>query len=62
MTKLKFQSAALIAVAVLASPAIARESHASSRREAVNADASIPPGAQYVGGEDRFHRYEGHDV
>ena len=63
MTRLKFLSAALIAVAaMLATPALARESHVSSRHFAVNANASTTPGAQYIGAGDRFRGYEGHDV
>jgi hypothetical protein len=54
MTKLKFLSAALIAVAVLATPALARESQASSRHLAENANASTAPGARHIGGGDGF--------
>jgi hypothetical protein len=57
MTKLKFLSAALIVVAMLAAPAMAHESHVSSRHVAVNAN-----GAQYFGEGNRFRGYEGHDV
>ena len=60
MTKLKFLSAALIAAATLATPAMARENHVSSRHLAVNANASTTPGAQYIGEGNRFR--EGHDV
>jgi hypothetical protein len=62
MTKLKFLSAALIAAAMVATPAMARESHVSSRDLAVNANASTTPGAQHIGDGDRFRGYEGHDV
>ena len=62
MTKLKFRSAALIAVVMLATPASAREGHVSSRHQAVNANASTTPGAQYIGEGDRFRGYEGHDM
>ena len=62
MTKLKFLSAALIAAAMLATPAMARENHVSSRHLAVNANASTTPGAQYIGEGNRFRGYEGHDV
>jgi hypothetical protein len=62
MTKLKFLSAALIAAAMLVTPAMARESHVSSRLLAVNANVSTMPGAQYIGEGDRFRGYEGHDV
>jgi len=62
MTKLKFLSAALIAAAMLATPAMARERHVSSRHLAVIAHASTTPGSQYIGEADRFRGYEGHDV
>jgi hypothetical protein len=62
MTKLKFLSAALIAAATLATPAMARENHVSSRHLAVNANASTIPGAQYIGEGNRFRGYEGHDM
>jgi hypothetical protein len=62
MTKLKFLSAALIAAAMLATPAMARESHVSSRHFPVNANASTTPGALYIGERDRFRGYEAHDV
>jgi hypothetical protein len=63
MTKLKFLSAALIAAAVLATPAIARESRVSSRHLPVNANAITRSGTHYTGeGGDRFSEYEGHDV
>jgi hypothetical protein len=62
MTKLKFLSAALIAAAMLATPAMARESHVSSRHLAVNSNASTTPGAQYIGEGNRFRGYESHDV
>ena len=62
MTNLKSLSAALIAAAMLVTPAMARESHASSRHLAVIAHASTTPGSQYIGEGDRFRGYEGHDV
>jgi hypothetical protein len=62
MTKHKFLSAALIAAAMLATPAMARERHVSSRHLAVIAHASTTPGSQYIGEADRFRGYEGHDV
>jgi hypothetical protein len=52
MTKLKFLSAVLIGVAMLATPAMARDSHVTSRHLAENANASI--GARYIGGDDAF--------
>jgi hypothetical protein len=45
MTKFKLLSAALIAAAMLATPAMARESHVASRHLAMDANASIAPGA-----------------
>ena len=62
MTRLKFRSAALIAVAMLATPATAYASHVSSRHQAINANPSTTPGAQYIGQGDRFRGYEGHDI
>ena len=47
-------SAALFAAAMLATPAMAHESQASSRHLAANANASTTPGAQYFGEGDRF--------
>jgi hypothetical protein len=46
MTKLNLLSAALIAAAMLATPAMARESQASSRHFALDANASILPSAR----------------
>src|ERR1700730_15744930 len=43
MTKLKLPSAVLIAVAMLATPAMARTSHVTSRRRARDANASASP-------------------
>jgi hypothetical protein len=62
MAKLKFLSAALIAAAVLATPAMAREMRVSSRHLPVNANASTTPGAHYIREGDRFSGYEDHDV
>jgi hypothetical protein len=62
MTRLKFLFVAMIAAAMLANPAMARESYASSRHQAANANASAAPGAQYIAEGDRFRGYEGHDV
>jgi hypothetical protein len=50
MTKLKFPSAALIAAAMLATPAMARTSHATSRHPAEDAYASSSPTARYIDG------------
>jgi hypothetical protein len=62
MTKMRFLSAALIAVAMLATPAMARESHVRSRHLAVNANASSTPGALYISEGHGFRGYEGRDV
>jgi hypothetical protein len=62
MTKVEFRSVVLIAAAMLATQAVARESYVSPRHQAVNAKASTTPGAQYIGEGDRFRGYEGHDV
>jgi hypothetical protein len=62
MTKLKFLSAALIAAAILATPAMARESHVSSPHLPVNANASTTLVDHYIGEGDHFRGYEGQDV
>jgi hypothetical protein len=50
MTKSKLLSAALIAAAMLATPAMARTSHVTSRHLAVDANASVSPAAHYMSG------------
>jgi hypothetical protein len=50
MTKLKLLSAALIAAATLATPAMARESGVASPRPAEQASASTTPDARYTDG------------
>ena len=50
MTKLKLLSAALIAAATLATPAVARTSHETSRHRARGANASAFPAARYDDG------------
>jgi hypothetical protein len=50
MTKLKLLSAALIAAATLATPAMARESGIASRRGAADANASTTFDAPYTDG------------
>jgi hypothetical protein len=50
MTKLKLLSAALIAAAMLATPAMARTSHITSRHLAEDANASASPTALYIDG------------
>jgi hypothetical protein len=52
MTKLRFLSAALIAATMLATPAIARASHVTSRH--TDANASTPPDARQIDGGDGF--------
>jgi hypothetical protein len=49
MTKLKLLSAALIAAAMLATPAMARTSHVTSRHLAEHANASASPTAHHNG-------------
>lgn len=50
MTKLKLLSAALIAAAMLATPAMARTSHVTSRYRAEDANVSASPTARYIDG------------
>jgi hypothetical protein len=50
MTKLKLLSAALIAAATLATPAMARESGVASRQVAADVNASTASGARYADG------------
>ena len=50
MTKLKLLSATLIATAVLATPAMARKSHITSRHLVLDANASASPTARYIDG------------
>jgi hypothetical protein len=50
MTRLKLLSAALIAAATLATPAMARESGVASRQVAADANASTTYGARYTDG------------
>jgi hypothetical protein len=50
MTKLKLLSAALIATAMLTTPAMARENHVTSQHRAEDANAS----PSYIGGGDGF--------
>jgi len=49
MTKLKLVSAGLIAAAMFATPAMARESHVTSRHLAAQANASGMPCTRYDG-------------
>ena len=50
MTRLKLLSAALVAAATLATPAMARTSHVTSRHRAKDANASASPTARYIDG------------
>ncbi len=50
MTRLKLLSAALIATATLATPAMARKSHVASRHLAEDANASASPTPRYING------------
>jgi hypothetical protein len=50
MTKLKLLSAALIAAAALATPAMARESGVASSRHVADANASTASSARYFDG------------
>jgi hypothetical protein len=50
MTKLKLLSAALIAAATLATPAMARESGVASRHVTADANASVTSDARYANG------------
>lgn len=55
MTKLKVLSATLITVAVLATPAMARESRVTPRHVLEDADTSVTRGARGTGGSYGFH-------
>jgi hypothetical protein len=50
MTRFKLVSAGLIAAAMLATPAMARESHVTSRHLAGVADVGSTPGARNIDG------------
>ena len=50
MTKLKLLSAAMVAAAMLATPAMARESHVTSRHHAEHANASASANARHIDG------------
>jgi hypothetical protein len=54
MTKLKLLPAALVAAAMLATPAMARVSHVTSGHRAEHANASTTPGARHIGKGDGF--------
>lgn len=54
MAKLKFLSVALIAAAMLATPAMARENNVTSRHLAEDGNASTTSGARHISGGDGF--------
>ena len=54
MTKLRVLSAALILAAMLATPAMSRASHVTSRHRAEDANASASPAAHYIDGRVRI--------
>ena len=51
MTPIKLLSAGLIAAAMLATPAMARENYVAKRHAAEKANASASPTARYVDGQ-----------
>jgi hypothetical protein len=55
MAKLKLLSGALIAAALLAAPAMAHESHVTSRRLTEDANACNTAGARYIDGHRCYH-------
>jgi hypothetical protein len=60
--ELRLLSAALIVAAMIATPALARESHVSSRHLAENANTNTAPEAYRFGEGGRFRGQESHDV
>ena len=62
MTKLRLIPAALIAAAMLATPAMARESHVSSRHLAANVNRSTTPEARYIRESVGVRGHESRDV
>lgn len=62
MTKLKRLSAALMSAAMLATPAMAREGHVSSRPLAENANTNTTPGARDHREVNAFRGHESPDV
>jgi hypothetical protein len=62
MSKLKFMAAALIVAAMLAAPAMARESAMGTRHLAANASESAMPRGRSVGEAEQFRGSQGHDV
>jgi hypothetical protein len=55
MARLKLLSATLIAAVLLAAPVIARESHATPRRPAEDANACASAGARYIDRHPCYH-------
>jgi hypothetical protein len=62
MTTPRLLPAALIAAAMLATPAKARESHVSSRHLAENVNTSTTLGARHTREGDGFRGHESRDV
>jgi hypothetical protein len=62
MSKPKSLSAALIAVAVLATPSMARESRASARHLSETINASTRSGAHDIDEKERFRGYGSRDL
>ena len=62
MAKPKLLSAALIAAAMLATPAMARESHVSSRHLAQNANTSATFGTRQIRDGDGFRGHDSRDL
>src|SRR5258706_13318657 len=54
MSRLRVLSAAMIAATMLATPAMARESHITSRHFAQDINARTAPGARLIGGGGGF--------
>jgi hypothetical protein len=62
MTKLKLLSVALIAATMLATSAMARETHVSSRHPSKTADTSTARAVRHIGEDDGLRGYESHDL
>ena len=62
MTKLIFPSVALIAATILATSAMARETHVSSRHPSKTADTSTAWGVRHIGEDNGLRGYANRDV
>ena len=62
MTKLIFPSVALIAATMLATSAMARETHVSSRHPSKAADPSTARGVRHIGEDNGLCGYASRDV